>query len=97
MKELRRGEFVEADSGYRGEPSIKTPKDFDNDEGKKKVKNRIRARHENANRRLKTFGVLGKLYRHNVGKHGTYFRAVMVLVQLVNETQSPLFDCEYYV
>ena len=96
MMYLRRGEMVEADLGYRGEKeTVKTPRDCKNDL-EREAKNRVRARHENMNRRLKTFGVLGGTYRHKINRHVTYFRAVTVCVELAIETQSPLFDCDYY-
>mmetsp|Transcript_13389 Transcript_13389/g.25135 ORF Transcript_13389/g.25135 Transcript_13389/m.25135 type:complete len:299 (-) Transcript_13389:59-955(-) len=46
------------------------------------AKNRIRARHETINKRLKTFSVIGNIFTFDKSKHGDIFSAILTLVQL---------------
>ena len=79
---LARGERVEADRGYRGEPLfISIPDDFQSD-AHKKTKKHARARHEHLNRRFKTFDCLQQVFRHDLSKHSDVFWAVAVVTQL---------------
>lgn len=55
----------------------------------------VRARHETVNSRFKFFGCLRQLFRHDLKKHGEFFRAVAVIVQTEIEMENPLFDLEY--
>jgi hypothetical protein len=59
-----------------------------------KMMNRILARHENINARLKVFKCLTSSYRHPYDKHAFLFTAVAVLVQINISTDSPLFDID---
>lgn len=77
---LDEGERVEADNGYGG-PHVVCPSDYATAE-EKRAKSLARARHENINRRLKQFGILGQKYRHALKKHQGVFRACAVLTQL---------------
>lgn len=54
------------------------------------ISNKILARQETVNARLKLFDCLNN-YRHTYDKHQDIFTAVAVLVQINIETDSPLF------
>ncbi len=58
-------ENVITDRGYRGSPSCMTPNKSLNKEHKKFMAN-ARARHETINRRLKQWGCLKQLLRHDI-------------------------------
>lgn len=81
----RTGESCEADKGYRGErETVQLP-----DEGitiggqtQKKLKQRIRSRHETVNARFKSFGCLSQRYRHKLRDHCFCFHAVAVITQI---------------
>ena len=93
---MGRGEQVEADGGYRGEPIyIKTPRRNEQDEHKRRARGAIRARHETVNARIKIFKSMSNVFRHDLAKHGMCFTAVLVLTQLRLENDSPLFPVEY--
>ena len=95
INKLDRNEMVEADKGYRGEPTkIRTPVDYRN-EYDKVNKSRARARHETVNQRFKQFGVLQKTYRHPIEKHQKVFRSVVVLTQLTIQSGDVMFAVEY--
>lgn len=83
------------DEGYRGEPSkISTRNEF-NSEEVKQFGNRVRARHETLNARLKAFGVLNQVFRSKGGgrmeKHKAAFEACCVIVQYELDNGSSLF------
>ena len=77
-----------ADKGYRGEAEhIVTPTgDRSLDLG-----GPVRGRHETVNKRFKQFGILRRIFRHNVNKHQPAFAAVVVITQLSLENGEPLF------
>ena len=60
------------------------------------VWNRVRARHETANKRLKQWGVLSQVFCHDLKKHSICFQAVAVLTQLLIENGEPLFQIHGY-
>ncbi len=94
---LDENERVEADDGYCGDAPryCKTPTDFCSiAEDVDKYRNRLRARHETVNKRLKDFDILVQTYRHDVENHSHVFRAVAVLVQLGLLNGEPLFQLE---
>ena len=94
-EKLLHGEMVEADRGYRGEPTkVRTPNDYVS-QTDKKAKKRARARHETINRRLKQFGCLRQMFRHGVEKHKAVFAAVAVCTQLCFENGERPFQCAY--
>lgn len=96
LHKLENGEMVEADRGYRGEPTkIRLPVDYVT-ESQKKKKSKARARHETVNRRFKQFGALGTRFRHDVSLHKTVFESVVVLTQLEIANGSPLFHVDFY-
>lgn len=83
------------DEGYRGEPSkISTRNPFNSDDVKQ-FENRVRARHETVNSRLKAFGVLNQVFRskadRRMERHKSVFEACCVIVQYELDNGSPLF------
>ncbi len=59
------------------------------------MQGRVRARHETLNRRLKNWGILSQVYRHDIMWHGDVFRACVVVTQLTIKNGEPLFEVEY--
>ena len=95
IHELRRGEKVEADDGYRGEGDfISTPDDYENEE-QHHEKDLARARHETGNGRFAVWNCLKYVFRHDVRKHSEIFRAVATITQLSIENGEPLFPVDY--
>ena len=87
-------ERVEADDGYLGEQPMtcKCPGGLASKcDEEASLRNRLRARHETINARLKNFGVLKQVFRNPTEQHGMFFRAVAVLTQLMLENGEPLF------
>jgi hypothetical protein len=74
-------EQVEADKGYRGDPSIRSPA-MARSWGELQKKKAARTRHNTLNGRLKKWGILNQVYRHSLDKHRDVFMAVCVLTQL---------------
>ena len=90
------GEMVEADRGYRGEPTkIRTPVDAATPE-ETKMKSRARACQETANKRFKQFRILHNTFRHDITKHKHVFGSIVVITQLSIEHGEPLFGCHFY-
>jgi hypothetical protein len=83
------------DEGYRGEPSKVSTKNTYNDDEIKAFENRVRARHETVNSRLKAFGVLNQIFRSKgqsrMEKHKSVFEACCVIVQYELDNGSALF------
>lgn len=95
MFKLGPAERVQADSGYRGEPlRISIPVDYTSDRHYD-AKSKARARHETMNERLKNWGCLKQLYRHDISHHDAVFRAVAVLTQLDIKYEHSLWDIDY--
>ena len=90
-------ERVEADNGYRGhEDKIKCPNNPSNHPENLAMQARVRSRHETFNGRLKNWGILSQVFRHdNISLHGTVFHACAVITQLMVENGEPLFAVEY--
>ena len=79
---LEPGERVEADDGYRGHADkIKCPKNDVNPPENLKMQGRVRARHETINGRLKNWGILSQVFRHDIRRHGDVFRACAVITR----------------
>jgi hypothetical protein len=90
-QKLANGEKVLADAGFRGEPEhVVTPTGVRGDLGQQ-----VRGRHETVNRRFKQFGVLHRVFRHELIKHQSAFTAVAVITELALENGEPLFGVEY--
>lgn len=51
----------------------------------------VRGRHETVNRRFKHWGVLHRVFRHDVQRHQTCFGAVATVTQLSITHGEPLF------
>jgi hypothetical protein len=47
------------------------------------------------NGRLKNWGFLSQVYRHNIIRHGDVFWACAVVTQITIENGEPLFEVEY--
>ncbi len=93
---LEPGERVEADEGYRGhEDKIKCPSNPANPPENLAMQGRVRARHETLNGRLKNWGILSQVFRHDISLHGPVFRACAVITQLAIKNGEPLFTVEY--
>jgi DDE superfamily endonuclease len=93
---LEPGERVEADEGYRGhEDKIKCPSNPANPPENLVMQGRVRARHETLNGRLKNWGILSQVFRHDISLHGPVFRACAVITQLAIKNGEPLFTVEY--
>ena len=89
--QLGDGEKVVADLGYRGEPQhIVTPSGELDD-----ITKIVRGRHEAVNRRFKQWGILHRVFRHQVDKHQDCFFAVAVMTELSLENCEPLFGVVY--
>jgi hypothetical protein len=90
---IPQGKRVVGDSGYIGEaPDITT---VNRDKDSKEVrdfKNRVRARHESFNGRLKSFKILDERFRHGKPKHQMVFEAICVLCQYDMENGHPLME-----
>jgi hypothetical protein len=92
---LSDGEMYLADGGYSdGGQYAVTPSGYNTlSEYKKKV---ARARHEAINGKFKTFGVLESIYRHGVRSHGTCFRVIAILTQMMIENEpKSVFQVHY--
>ena len=82
---LASNERAEADLGYRGEPfCVDLPEEgcFFRGEQQKKLKARVRSRHETVNSRLKNFACLSQPFKHRLSKHKYCFNAVAVITQV---------------
>lgn len=96
---LEHGERVEADDGYIGDNPqfIKCPGSITANPAQKRMKARMRMRHESVNKRIKNFSCLTDKFRHDSAElHGACFRAAAVLVQLSMEEGEELMDCSEY-
>lgn len=91
---LAAGECVEADRGYRGDPSVLTPDDYLT-LSERKAKGTARARHEAVNTRLKFYGCLAVPFRHELKKHKAFFCLAVVCTQMMFEEHGPVFHVRY--
>jgi hypothetical protein len=93
---LKPYERIEADDGYRGHADkVKCPKNDVNPVKNLKMQGRIRAHHETLYERLKNWGILSQVFRHNIRHHGDVFWACAVIIQLTIKHGEPLFVVEY--
>jgi hypothetical protein len=76
------GELIEADRGYMGDTTVRTPDDF-LCMSEKLAKGKIANRHETINGRLETFRCLRHQFRHSHHEHKFYFFTAAVTVQLM--------------
>ena len=89
-------ERVEADDGHRGEPGkIKAASGLCT-KAEKKMKAKVRSRHETVNKRFKQWGCLKQAFwRDDEQRHSSVFRAVAVITQLSIEDGEPLFGVKH--
>jgi hypothetical protein len=59
------------------------------------MQGRVRARHETLNGRLKNWGILSPVYRHDIRRHGEVFRVCATITQLTIDDGEPLFEVAY--
>jgi hypothetical protein len=89
---LEPGERVEADNGYVGhKDKNKCPNNDSNPEENLTMQARVRSRHETFNARLKFWGILRQVYRHDITQHGNVLNVCAVLTQLAVANEEPLF------
>ena len=97
--QLEEGERVETDAGYKHSVPkyVKCPKTVtsETDPDKKAMQDRVQARHETCNKRLKQWKILKKPFRGSLVDHQKVFAAVATLTQLCFENRQPLFSVEY--
>ncbi len=86
---LARTEQALADRGYSGEAKIIT---LNNQMQTSQRQKEIMSRHETVNARMKFFGALRQIFRHEVHLHPLCFYAVANIVQMTIENGSPLFS-----
>ena len=93
--------MVEADRGYRGEPTkVRIPVDYATEE-EKRQKSVIRSRHETVNARLKSFKALSERFRHHISaddmsNHYMVCTAVAIITQLSIANGERLFPVEHH-
>ena len=98
LEHLDENKRVEADDGYAaGDPEwCKTRSSFYHPEAARGIRNTVRARHETVNGRIKNFGALSSVYKHNILKHGIFVKAALVLTQLSINRGEKLFEVDGY-
>ena len=94
-QQLGLGKKVIANCGYKGDTKVCAPDDW-KDETQKKAMGRLRARHETLNGRLKNWGCLAQIYRHNRDKHHLIVKAILVIAQIAISSGNPLFQVTLY-
>ena len=72
-------ELAIADMGYKGEKKISLPDDVKAGHDNRVVMSKGRARHETINGKLKRWGVLCQMFRHDRKKHHFIFKACIAL------------------
>jgi hypothetical protein len=87
-------EQVEADKGYRGDDKVRHP-NMARSYAELYAKKLARGRHETINCRLKRWGILSHVFRHDLNKHGHAFMAVAVLTQLTFDHGFKPFQVNY--
>ena len=85
-------ERVITDGGYGDERCV-TPKNAPSEH--KQTHGVIRARHKNANRRIKQFLAASAIFRHSIHLHHHCFFAAANLAQLMILNGDPLFLIEF--
>jgi hypothetical protein len=86
---------VKANDCYRGHvDKVKCPKNDVNPVENLKMQGHVRARHKMLNGRLKNWGILSQVFRHDIWCHGDVFPACAVITQLTIKHGEPLFAVE---
>ena len=93
---LEENERVEADDGYAAaDPEFaRSRSGVWHSEEMRKLRNTIRARQESFNKKLREFGALKNIWRHDIEKHHLVFDAACLLIQIGIENGEGLFDIE---
>ena len=93
MKEIPKGKSGYGNSGYMGAPDkILFHREGHSKEMRRFI-NRVRARHENFNARIKNFRILAECFRSNKKEsHKLAFEAACVLIQYDMENGCLLMD-----
>ena len=84
-------EHVVADKGYRGDLKVFTEDQAISFEHQHCM-NVARGRHETFNGRMKAWGILKQIFRHNIDKHHIAFRSVIVIEQLRQDAGHKVFQ-----
>lgn len=92
MAQIPQGKRVIADSGYKGLSTHVTTHQQNHSKDMRKFINRVRARHENFNARIKSFKILAERFRSDRKHHKSAFEAVCVLCQYDLENGHPLME-----
>ena len=92
VKLLKPNEKTIADKGYRYDNHFYHCK---NGRRNNKWIKKILARHENANRRIKSFDCLSETFRHDLSLHHVFFHAVANIVQIGIENGEKLPDVSH--
>ena len=98
---MDKNERVEADDGYcAADPDKVKSKSGHSSRNSSveelDVKNRVRARHETVNKRIKQFSSLSGIFRHDLDLHSDFVYAACVITQISIEMGEPLFQVEDY-
>lgn len=80
------------DQGYRGFPEKVHTKDALDSREVRKFKNRVAARHETFNGRIKNFASLANRWRHGLEKHKIVLEAICIICQYDIDNGRPLFE-----
>ena len=91
-------ERVKADSGYGSlDPTYAKTPDGGYQRGRsKKMMDKVRGRHETVNKRLKQWGILAQIYRHNKVNHIDVVWAVAIITQIAFNQGEGLYPCKDY-
>ena len=85
-----------ADSGYKGEAKVSRPDDAAIGHDNRVAASQLRGRHEGINGKLKRWGILRQLFRHNRNKHHIVFKSCITLTQLLIDYGERSFKVEHY-
>ena len=97
---LDENECVEADDGYRAADPEKVKSKSGHSSryssvNELDVKNRVRARHETVNKRIKQLSSLSGIFRHDLDAHSDFVHAACVLTQISISMGELLSQVEY--
>ena len=90
------GKHIEVDNGYISRADkVKCPNNYWNPTENLGMQSMARSHHETFNGRLKNWGVLSKIYHHDITVHGMVFYACVVVTQLSISNGEPMFEVKY--
>ena len=93
VHQLRAGEKICADGGYRLRTHFDTPTGLNNE--KQRMQQVARSRHETVNARFKKFKILSTPYRGDLNKHYNFLTAIAVITQVSINEGNKLFQIKY--